>query len=215
MKVIPREAGRTTYSTEMRALKKSLVLSEYQKAIVIGTILGDGCLCDNWSKTNYRLKMSHSIKQQEYVLWKYSVLKNWILTEPKIHEKTKSITIRTISHPELTDLHAIFYQDKKKIIPQNIEDLLSPIALAVWFMDDGNAVRHKSGDIYAYNLNTQSFDRPEHQILIKVLRDKFDLHPNINKNNGSLRLYIGVKDKINFANLIKDYIVPSMQYKIG
>ena len=74
MKVIPREAGRVTYSTEIRNLK-SVNFSEYQKAVIIGSILGDGCLCENWSKSNYRLMISHSIDQKEYIGWKYKILK--------------------------------------------------------------------------------------------------------------------------------------------
>ena len=67
MKVIPREAGRVTYSTEIRDLKK-IGFDEYQRAVIIGSILGDGCLCENWSKTNYRLLIMHSVDQKEYIL---------------------------------------------------------------------------------------------------------------------------------------------------
>ena len=63
MKAIPREAGRITYSTDIRNLKK-LRITDIQKAVVIGSILGDGNLNSNWSNTNYRLKISHSIFPQ-------------------------------------------------------------------------------------------------------------------------------------------------------
>lgn len=212
--VIPREAGRTTYSTEIRALKKRLVLDDNQKAIVIGTILGDGCLCDNWSKTNYRLKMSHSIKQREYVLWKYGILRDWILTEPKVYEKTKSITIRTISHPELTDLHGIFYRDKKKIIPKNIQDLLNPLTMAVWFMDDGNIIRDKSR-FCGYHMNTQSFTFKENERLAEILNSEFKILCTVQKNHGKHRLHIGSRSRNQFTDLICDYVLPSLQYKLG
>ena len=166
-------------------------------------------------KTNYRLKMSHSIKQQEYVLWKYDILKDWILTEPKIYEKTKSITIRTISHPELTDLHAIFYRDKKKIIPQNIEELLSPLALAVWFMDDGNIVR-RNDKIIGLHLNTQSFTLREHKRLQDILNNTYKISTTIEINNGYYRLAIWKKlPRERFVGIVKPYILDSMCYKIG
>ncbi|MEN9524540.1 MAG: endonuclease family [Candidatus Parcubacteria bacterium] len=111
--MIPRETRRVTYSTEIRNLKK-LGFNEFQKAVIIGTILGDGCLCENWSKTNYRLLIMHSVDQKEYILWKYSILKQWILSEPRFYSKNNSLTIHTISHPELTGLHGIFYRDNKK-----------------------------------------------------------------------------------------------------
>lgn len=59
---IPREAGRVTYSTNIRALKR-IPMSELQ-SLITGSLLGDVCLHENWSKTNYRLQVRHS-KDQE------------------------------------------------------------------------------------------------------------------------------------------------------
>ena len=67
MKIIPREAGRITYSTEIRDLKK-LNFSDIQKEVLIGNILGDGHLCENWSGTNFRLKISQAKRQEDYVI---------------------------------------------------------------------------------------------------------------------------------------------------
>lgn len=213
--VIPREAGRTTYSTEIRELKKRLVLDKDQRAIVIGSILGDGCLCENWSKTNYRLKISHSVKQQDYILWKYRRLKDWILTEPKIYERTKSVSIRTVSHSELTVLQKIFYRNKKKVIPKNIKELLNPLAIAIWFMDDGNIAR-KQGKVSGYNINTQSFSFQEQQLLVKALNDTWKLSVVIERNRGKYRLGIYARSgRESFANLIGNLIIPSLKYKIG
>ena len=59
MKVIPREAGRVTYSTKIRELKK-LPFTEKQKAIIIGMILAAIISTLNLSltkKTNYLRKV--------------------------------------------------------------------------------------------------------------------------------------------------------------
>src|SRR3989344_1626241 len=169
MKVIPREARRVTYSTEIRELKKKHFTSE-QRSVVVGNILGDGCLCENWSKTNYRLQVGHSIDQKQYIMWKYSVLQNWILTKPRFYARNNSLTIQTISHPELTSLHEMFYKEKKKIIPEQIESFLKdPLIMAVWFMYDGNAVRNRS-ELSGYNINSQSFSRDENILLSRILK---------------------------------------------
>ena len=34
-----------------------------------------------------------------------------------------------------------FYRDRRKIVPDGIEELLEPAAVAAWFMDDGTADR--------------------------------------------------------------------------
>ena len=57
-------------------------LTERQKAIIVGCLLGDGTMrC----KTNALLEINHSIKQREYVEWKYDQLKELVSTKP--HER--------------------------------------------------------------------------------------------------------------------------------
>lgn len=213
--VIPRETRRITYSTEIRNLKKRLSLSAFQKEVLIGCLLGDAHLENNWSKTNYRLKISQCKRQEEYVDWKYQIFKDWVLTVPKLHVSTNSMRFTTVSHTDLSDFHHIFYEEKKKIVPKDMEKFLSPLTLAVWFMDDGNAVRKKDGHVYAYNLNTQSFSFQEHLVLIDVLKKNFNVDSSINKNNGSYRLYIGVHAKDNFLDTITNFVIPSMRYKLS
>jgi hypothetical protein len=44
--------------------------------------------------------------------------------------------------PCLTELHPLFYPSGVKIIPKNIYDLLTPVALAHLVMGDGSKERH-------------------------------------------------------------------------
>jgi len=215
MKAIPREAGRITYSTDIRNLKNALKITDIQRAVIVGSILGDGNLSGNWSNTNYRLKISHSVKQSEYLLWKYEVLKDFVLTQPQVYEKTKSISFRTISHNEFTEFYKLFYPFGKKIIPRNIKDLTKdPITIAIWFMDDGN-IRKVREKIYGYYLNTQSFSLVENKVLIEALKSNFGINSMVMKNQGKYRIYIGAEGKKLFSELIKNLVIQSMQYKIG
>ena len=215
MKIIPREAGRITYSTEIRNLKK-INFSEQQRAVIIGSILGDGCLCDNWSKTNSRLIISHSIDQKEYIEWKYEILKQWILTEPRYYDKNRSLTIRTISHPELTKLRDIFYVDGIKVIPNTISELIkNPLTLAVWFMDDGNVIK-RAGKLLGFHINTQSFTENENKILVNELKKYYGFDSILEKNHNKYRLCISrEKSRVIFADIVKPYIHESLLYKLG
>lgn len=214
MTATPREAGRVTYSAEIRALKRNLRMNQRQEAVMIGSILGDGHLDANWSKTNYRLKISQSVRQQEYVQWKYGIFRDWVLTGPKVHRTTNSLRFGTISHPEITHLHSVFHRGRKKIVPDTIGDYLSPLALAVWFMDDGNI--RKTGDrVYGYYINTQSFTQDENALLAGVLNKKFGITTAIYQNHGKPRLYIGAKSKSLFREIVRPFVLPSLQYKLG
>lgn len=215
MKAIPREAGRITYSTNIRKLK-FLPMSDIQKAVTIGSILGDGNLSCNWSKTNYRLKISHSVKQSEYIFWKYEIFKDFVLTKPNVYEKTKSISFRTISHNEFTDFYKLFYPLGKKVVPKNIEELIkNPFTIAIWFMDDGNAIMRK-GILCGYHLNSQSFTFSENKLLSECLNTLYKIESVMERNHNNYRLAIWKEDsRRRFKNLIVPYIIDSMKYKIG
>ena len=192
-----------------------MILTSKQQQILIGSILGDGNLSGNWSKTNYRLKISHSVKQSEYIWWKYEILKDLVLTKPQVYDKTKSISFRTISHNELSKFYKLFYPNGKKVIPKNIETLIkNPIILAVWFMDDGNAVKNDDY-LHGYHLNTQSFSEKENKMLTDAMKMIHGIECSIQKNNGYVRLFVRAQSKQKFISLIRRYIIPSMRYKIG
>lgn len=214
MKVIPREVRRITYSAKIRDLKKRLTLSPDQKSLVVGSVLGDGYLEPNWSQTNYRLKIQHSVQQRDYVLWKYSLLSDWVLTKPKEQLVNQSMRFRTISHPELTRFRELFYLGNKKIIPKDISRYLDPLALAVWFMDDGN-VKLWKGKPCAFHLNSQSFSLADNKVLAGALWDRYRLSASLEKNHSYTRLYLGKSSVDKFAKIISGNMIASMSYKLG
>ena len=213
--VIPREAGRITYSANIRKMKR-IALDEYQKAVIVGSILGDAYLEVNWSKTNYRMGIRHSIDQEEYVQWLYEILKPLVLTPPQFYERTRSTWFRTISHPALSEWQKIFYRDKKKIIPKTIAQYLShPVTMAVWFMDDGNVSRQLGAETCGYHLNTQSFTIAENELLQVTLKSVWNIECTLQKNNGYTRLYILKKSAEKFRSIVEPYIIPELAYKLG
>ena len=115
-------------------MRQSVHLTDLQRAVIIGTLLGDGSLVETVSKNNLRLQIDHCAAQKEYVFWKYEVLKPLVLSSPAYKSINKSWRFRTISHPELTEIGKIFYRHRQKIVPKEITSLLRPIGLAVWFM---------------------------------------------------------------------------------
>ncbi|MEK7601481.1 MAG: hypothetical protein AAB480_03055 [Patescibacteria group bacterium] len=216
-KVIPRESKRITYSSEIRALKLVPFSSE-QLSIVKGSLLGDGCLHTAWPGTskNYVFSKMHSIKQKEYIDWVYEKLQPFVRKLPRPYEPTQSIRLRTISHSALTVLMSVFYRDGKKVLPSEIDEIIADqLALAVWFMDDGNIVRSE-GKVKGYHLNTQSFDLAEHRRLIQAFEKSHGIHVNIEKNNRYYRLAIFRREsREKFRSLIHAHVLPSMQYKLG
>jgi hypothetical protein len=193
-------------------------LSKTQKAIILGTLLGDGCLERNG--TYVRLRLEHSIVQKPYLLWKYEKLKNVItgslMEIHAFHKKNKcfydSLRIYTFSNQEFEIYWNSFYSNNKKVIPSNISELLTdPLSLAVWFMDDG----YKRNDCNAFRLNTDSFDRAEQLILSNILRDNFGIENKLHKKGKYWNIYIPQRFSQKFVDIVKPYIIPHFHYKIA
>jgi len=58
-------------------------LTQFQKSVIKGIILGDGYLRKLEGRSNAFLEINHSYRQKSYVDWKYQQLKNICLSSPK------------------------------------------------------------------------------------------------------------------------------------
>ena len=195
-------------------------LTPRQKEILLGMILGDCCLEKNGK--NVRLRVEHGLKQKNYLYWKYEEFKNLATDKPRlvkglVHPKTKKIYRRwhfsSYSIPELNNYWHKFYFQKKKIVPQNIVELLtSPLSLAVWFMDDG----YKRNDCNALRINTDCFTINGQKLLQKCLKENFDIETKLHKKGKFWNIYIPNPQAKKFCNVIKSHIndVAGMGYKI-
>ena len=204
--------------------KNLLALSKDQQDVLVGTILGDGNI--RILKKEAFLTVSHSEKQKDYVFWKYNIFRNWVLTKPRkevrqyYKNREKQLTswrFSTISHSEITKYFNLFYPKNRKIVPSQIQSILiSPLSLAVWYMDDGSRKPYGRGAF----LHTESFSVSDQRKLIKGLKKNFSIvarlsSAGLSKGKRLFRLYITAKSFSIFRNLVLPYMLPSMQYKIS
>ena len=102
----------------------------------------------------------------------------------------------------------MFYRDKKKVIPSNIQDLLTPSGLAHLIMGDG--FFHSSGVVI---LCSESFTKEEQEFIIIALDAKFGIKATLNKrvySSGleSWRIRISIKDMDKLITLVRPYFIP-------
>ncbi len=214
MKAIPREVKIVTNSRHIRQLRDGLSLSSLQQKVLIGSLLGDGCLSPNEYGKNYRLQMVQGNDQKEYLWWKYEIFKNWTLSEPKFVSVNNSWRFRTLSHPELTKWQQKFYIGRKKILPKDVELMLdNPLSLAIWFMDDGGKMKDKYRE-YGNLFNVQGLSLDEVIRLQKVLMENFSLSTTRQWNNRGYRLYIGKSGYGKLNELIEKFVHPTLKYKL-
>lgn len=184
-------------------------LTQLQKSLVIGSILGDGYIRIIPGRKNAFFEVNHSYRAKEYVDWKYAMLLSIAGSAPKARKGNgKRIAYRfyTRQHSEITELFQKFYRAGEKIIPDNIH--IDAMALAVWYMDDGSQCR--ASDIY---LNTQQFNK-ENQIRLIKLLSRMGIESRMNRDKKYWRLRVIKSSLSRFRELIHNYIIPEMRYKI-
>jgi hypothetical protein len=126
-------------------------------------------------KTNALIEFNHGADQRAYVDWKYSQLANLVGTPPKLRNGNGgriAYRFTTRSLAELTPFYRAFYSTGRKVVP---EVDLTPLTLAVWFMDDG------SKSYRAIYLNTQQFDLESQGRLVGLLATQWSIRATLNR----------------------------------
>lgn len=195
-------------------------LLKRQREILIGLALGDGFI-QKTGKRNARIRLEHSVKQKEYIFWKYLELRNMMQSKPKLITRYNPVFKKTYqyyrcqthSSPKIGKMHRMFYRDSKKCVPENIVSLLkTPLTLAVWYMDDGYYyARDKCAYIYLPPYNDKDIE-----LLLWALKNNFGLTAKVLIKKGKSKcLWFNSEETERLVELIKKEIIPSMKYKIS
>ena len=181
-------------------------LSIKQKEILRRSLLGDGHLTK--TTRGFAFRANHSIKQKKYVDWKYNQLTEITNSAPSDCQN-RVYYFRSVAHPFFKVLHKEFYVGRRKIVPKQIKNWISPLTVAVWIMDDG------SRDGRQLRINSQSFSKLENKKLISVLEAKLGIKATLNRDKDRYRLRIKDESMEIVREIARKYIIPSMLYKIS
>ena len=208
-------------------------LSQKEKGLLLAICLGDGSLHKPHPKTkSVQLEIGHSIKQLEYCTYKRDLVHKILGEESRIPKisirkiKVKNKEYETCRFVKTCDyflaLRKLLYPNGRKIITKKILNMLSPEGLAIWYMDDGSCYFKDSpvdGHSICIDLRiaTDCFTSEEHDIMVDYFRNTWGIHfyKFYSKSRNVYCLRANKEAAIKFINLIKPYIIPSMQYKIN
>lgn len=182
-----------------------LEMTDRQREILIGCMLGDAYI-----HPLGKIRIEQSIKQRDYVQWKYQELKSLAypsLPRGVIHRNLKAnreyqslfFSTRQYFRP----WRVVFYQKGKKIFPNDL--LLTPLSLAVWYMDDGCWTGKKCV------ISTESFNEGDSNNIQNTLLNQLGIESVVGKNG---KLTVRKKSHDKFYSLVSPYIISSMKYKI-
>ncbi len=162
-------------------------------------------------KTHAYLKIGHSINQQKYVDWKYVFLSPYCIQKPSVYlgnEQRVGYRFWTRSLPVFTDYYRQYYDpiSRRKHISRLLR--LTPLALAIWFMDDGAQNRRS---LY---LNTQQFSIEDQTFLLYCLKRQFGILGSLNKDKSYWRIRLFQPSAQYMKRLIEPLMPSCMKYKL-
>ena len=196
-------------------------------SMLIGSLLGDGHLEKRKKGVGTRFKFEQSSDNIEYLMWFHSYLSqrgycNTNKPKLKIRIRKNGIiyyhySINSFTFSSLNWIHDMFYKEIEgkyiKIIPDNIEQILNPISLALWFMDDGSKLGKGA------KIATNCFTKTELIKLCQILKNKFNITVTVLLRPGGVNkgytLYISTSSMPTFSEIIKPHMLPSLYYKLG
>lgn len=192
-----------------------LWVDDWEYQVLLGSILGDASIRNCGNSTNSAFfEEIHSISQEKYLLWKREYALSKFNVKVKYEGENNRIRLWTEVSPIFKDLRNKFYPYGKKIVTKSILNKLKPLGLAVWFMDDGTLNLRSGGDI-----STDGFTKEENEIIRDFLNSKGFFCKVIKRKDykqwkGTYKIIFNNEGFINFVNVIKQFVHPSMIYKI-
>lgn len=196
-------------------------------SIIIGALLGDGHLEKRKEGLGVRVKFEQSSKNMEYLMWfhSYLSLRGYCrLSKPRITKRIKKdgfvffhYLVNSYTFTSLNWIHDMFYEKNVesqkfvKIIPKNLTEYLTPLALAIWFMDDGSKLGQGA------KIAVNCFKQKDIELLGVILKTQYNIDSAIHKagKDKGFTLYIPKRSMPVFAGVVRPFILPSMLYKLG
>ena len=191
-------------------------LTKEQQDVLVGLMLGDGNLEYNGYKGT-RLQVKQSEARKEYVFGLHRQFEYMTKTPPQQRKDTKQWYFGTRFYEDLEDIRRLFYEDGRKIVPLNIEELFdSPVTLAVWFMDDGR-LDYRVKSHHAYHISTDSFTESEVRRLELLLLKRFGIvaktYLSLCRGKRYAKLYIGKEGRDAFRITVQPFLLNCFAYK--
>ena len=188
------------------------VLTPEQDQLLVGSLLGDGWMTRT-SPGSAFFSEGHCEEQAAYTEWKAALM------EPFVSRRTwgtkrvgdrffRSRSFATLSCPLFRFYYDLFYPapKRKRVFPPALSERMTPLVLAVWYMDDGS-VTNRGEPRIAFGLNDVSLKRA-----LRAIRT-LGLKPKV-YGEGSNQSIQFPKQAMLFRSLIEPHVPSCMSYKL-
>src|SRR5665811_1170564 len=217
-----REAGELIAGDRV-LVNEAARLSDQQWQVVLGGLMGDAHLAPNVrDRHGVRFRMGHGAKQADYLDWKASLFGN--IGQSRTVNAKGAVFVDLSPLPELGELRdVVYWGDGKKHLTDDYLKSLTPLALAVWFMDDGSfterskgvQVRTAGGSGWV-EFCVEAMSEASRVRLADFLRDVHGVDCKLSIRGAAKKatLTMTTADSSRFLELVAPYVHPSMDYKL-
>ena len=192
--------------------------SKEARDLLISMAIGDGTV-----KTSGHLVVKHCVRQKEYLEWKITQLKNCgvncTLPYYVSNNGYGAYEFRTYNSKFLKTLRKVLYNPKKRLT-RKLLNRLTPLGIAIWYMDDGSISNYKdSGGTIKSSILTIStcLTKEENQVIIDYFQEVWGIRFGQRKMKNSFALCCRTKEARKFLKVIEPYVlqVECMKYKLS
>jgi recombination protein RecA len=213
-----REAGKLQVGDRVMQVAPHF-LSEFQWQVLLGGLMGDSALSPNQNGLTARLRWGHGAKQVAYGDWKASLFAN-VLVSRSVNAKG-AVFHDLQPLPELAELRDAVYIGGRKVFSEDYLKALTPLSLAIWYMDDGSfSLRSKglqartAGGSGRAEICVQAMSADSRVRLRDYLADTWGIAGKLIDRAGKAVLQFPTPETAKFQALIAPFVHPSMEYKL-
>ncbi|MPZ88805.1 MAG: recombinase RecA [Nitriliruptorales bacterium] len=196
-------------------------LSNFQWEVLLGGLLGDAALSPTGSGHSARLRFGHGAGQQEYAAWKAELFAN-LKTYHSTNERG-AVFYDLAPLPELAELREAVYMGGRKVISHDYLKRLTPLSLAIWYMDDasftnrakGAQERTKYGSGRA-EICVEALEETSRRRFAEYLSDTWGIENRLSIRGKARKaiLTFGKDATWKLQSIIAPFVHPSMKYKL-
>jgi len=196
-------------------------LSDFQWAALRGTLMGDGAVSPSGSGFGARFRYDHCPAQTAYADWKASLFGN---LKSSRHVRADGVVSYDFTPlPELAELRKSVYEKGKKVFDDDYLKSLTPLSLALWYMDDASfdvrskgVQRRTEGLTGRVEICVEAMEARTRERLVSYLADTWGIRTQL-EESGATKQSILVFTNVESAKLhalIAPYVHPSMEHKL-
>lgn len=191
----------------------NISLSPQEFSVIMGGLLGDGSLKLYKGYKNARYSFRNSTKQGDYFHAKCILLRgisssNCIFKQKADgYSKVSKLRYQSRALPPLTEIHSITHKKNKLVIRRTWLNHLTPLSLAIWWLDDGSIV----GGGRQGCISTDGFTEGECKILARYLLVVWKVRARLGRVKGKesaiyYRLWLSTNQLKSFLHIILPHL---------